>query len=363
MTRIMMILQLLLVVALVLTMAGHKWHWWGFGVLSTAMAAELVAILLLGLTSLGLLLWIGYRKLRRLIRQGPRRTSATQGSDHGRGRGRRRRRSSLPANPTRVPQLAVIVGVTVLLIVVGLSMVGSGLDKPLIHDVTTDIEDVPQYRAALVARSIRENSLEYEGAKIARLQVSHYPDVVPLVTTVDVSTTYATVEALVAERGWEVLRSDPAAGELEAVVETELMGFRDDVIIRVRPEVMAEAPDRAEAPDMAEAPGMAEVPGMAEAPNEAAGEAAGEDSAAIAGAEAEVVAEAGAETVEDADAIKMAPPEPRAATGSRVDMRSVSRVGNGDLGANAARIEAFMADLSAALEPQLVSRQEVPGGG
>ncbi len=354
MTRIMMMLQSLLLVALVLTMAGHKWHWWGFGVLATGMAAELVAILLLGLFALGLLLWIGYRRVRRLARQSP----LLQGA--GSGRRRRRRRSVLPTNPARVPQLAIIVGLAVIPLVVGLSLVGSGLDKPLIHDVTTDFEDVPQFRAALVARSIKENSLEYEGDKVARLQVSHYPDVVPLLTTRDSAATFAAVEALVQQRGWQVLRSDAEAGELEAVVETELMGFLDDVIIRVRPGENAPAAEMLPENGVAlesEAAAAADSPKSPEAV-EAGGAVPAESEAVVAGGEAENSVDLAAAEPQAAEPENMAGSagEEAPVVGSRVDMRSVSRVGNGDLGANAARIEAFLADLAHLLEPQLVSQ-------
>ncbi len=65
--------------------------------------------------------------------------------------------------------------------------------------------------------------------------------------------------------GWEIVASDARAGRIEATATTFWYGFKDDVVIRVRP----------------------------------------------------------------------------MATGSRVDLRSVSRVGQSDLGKNAARIRAF----------------------
>ena len=43
--------------------------------------------------------------------------------------------------------------------------------------------------------------------------------------------------------------------------------------------------------------------------------------------------------------IRVAPMDGGAATGSRVDIRSVSRVGRGDFGVNAARVRAYLAAL------------------
>jgi len=71
--------------------------------------------------------------------------------------------------------------------------------------------------------------------------------------------------------GWEMVAADGAAGRIEATDTTFWYGFKDDVVIRIRP----------------------------------------------------------------------------AAEGSRVDVRSLSRVGGGDVGTNAKRIRAYVAALKA----------------
>ena len=43
-------------------------------------------------------------------------------------------------------------------------------------------------------------------------------------------------EALARSRGWEVARVDPQAGTLEATAETLFFRFKDDVVVRVRPD-------------------------------------------------------------------------------------------------------------------------------
>jgi uncharacterized protein (DUF1499 family) len=72
------------------------------------------------------------------------------------------------------------------------------------------------------------------------------------------------------ELGWEIVAVDPEAGRVEATATTLWFGFKDDVVVRVRP----------------------------------------------------------------------------GQTGATVDVRSISRVGGGDLGANAARVRAFLERLS-----------------
>jgi uncharacterized protein (DUF1499 family) len=66
--------------------------------------------------------------------------------------------------------------------------------------------------------------------------------------------------------GWELVAADSAAGRIEATATTRWFGFKDDVVVRIRPD----------------------------------------------------------------------------AAGSRVDVRSVSRVGRSDVGANAERIRAYL---------------------
>jgi uncharacterized protein (DUF1499 family) len=73
--------------------------------------------------------------------------------------------------------------------------------------------------------------------------------------------------------GWEIVATAPADGRLEATDRTRWFGFRDDVVVRVRPD----------------------------------------------------------------------------GSGSRVDVRSVSRVGRSDLGTNARRIHRFLAALTSGL--------------
>jgi uncharacterized protein (DUF1499 family) len=70
--------------------------------------------------------------------------------------------------------------------------------------------------------------------------------------------------------GWELVASDSTAGRIEATATTPWFGFKDDVVVRVRPE----------------------------------------------------------------------------GSGSRIDVRSVSRVGKSDVGANAKRIRAYLADVA-----------------
>ena len=145
-----------------------------------------------------------------------------------------------------------------------LVLLGSRGDIPPIHDITTDTADPPVFTAAVERRGRDSNSLEIKPEAI-EAQVQAYPHITTLVSADGLEDTFARAVRVARELGWEVYREDLNAGYIEAVETTAIMGFKDDIVIRIRTN----------------------------------------------------------------------------ADGTLVDLRSVSRVGVSDLGANAARIERF----------------------
>ncbi len=55
-----------------------------------------------------------------------------------------------------------------------------GPPKPPIHDITTDMQEPPQYVAVLPLRANAPNKTVYGGEKVAALQREAYPDLQPL---------------------------------------------------------------------------------------------------------------------------------------------------------------------------------------
>ena len=141
---------------------------------------------------------------------------------------------------------------------------------PPIHDITTDLDRPPKFVAVLPLRAGAPNPATYGGSEVADAQRRSYPDIKPLLLSVPAGAAYKQALASARGMGWELVASDSTAGRIEATATTPWFGFKDDVVVRVRPE----------------------------------------------------------------------------GSGSRIDVRSVSRVGKSDVGANAQRIRTYLADVA-----------------
>lgn len=148
--------------------------------------------------------------------------------------------------------------------------IGAASKLPSIHDISTDLDDPPDFVAVLPARGPESNPVEHGGAAVADAQRAAYPDIQPLVLALPPADAFALALREARAMGWEIVAQDPAAGRIEATATTLWFGFRDDVVVRVTP----------------------------------------------------------------------------TDGGSRVDVRSLSRVGVGDVGANAKRIRSYLARLT-----------------
>ena len=141
---------------------------------------------------------------------------------------------------------------------------------PPIHDITTDVVDPPTFEALRETRTQSPNGLAYRGAEVARQQQQGYADIKPKLLPLPPREAMQRAIDAARSMGWEVVATDVATGRLEATDTTGWFGFKDDVVVRIRPE----------------------------------------------------------------------------GAGSRVDVRSMSRVGKSDLGANAARVRSFLAKVT-----------------
>jgi uncharacterized protein (DUF1499 family) len=108
---------------------------------------------------------------------------------------------------------------------------------PPITDVVTDPDDPPRFETIAQLRR-NANPVAYPGRAVAEQQRAAYPDIEPLVVTSTPQQAYETALAVINKRKWRVLVERPPQGRregrIEAVARTPIMGFREDVVLRVR---------------------------------------------------------------------------------------------------------------------------------
>jgi uncharacterized protein (DUF1499 family) len=129
--------------------------------------------------------------------------------------------------------MGLLLGIALLAYPGYLGYVGSKL--PAINDITTDFDHPPQFD--LLARLRPRGHNDYPGAKTAALQEAAYPDIEPLEADAAPDIAYRAALAVVTKRKWLIVDARaPTArrdGVIEAVARTLIMGFRDDVVVRV----------------------------------------------------------------------------------------------------------------------------------
>jgi Protein of unknown function (DUF1499) len=125
---------------------------------------------------------------------------------------------------------------------------------PAIYDVTTDPIDPPQFEVLARLRPRDANPIAYAGLYAAELQHAAYPDIEPDDTTGTPQEAFDAAMKVIAKRKWRVVNARPprrgaaprvadaaapqgdapSDGLIEAVARTLILGFRDDVVVRVR---------------------------------------------------------------------------------------------------------------------------------
>jgi uncharacterized protein (DUF1499 family) len=110
---------------------------------------------------------------------------------------------------------------------------------PAVNDITTDPVDPPRFEAIARLRPRGANSVAYPGPAAMKLQRVTYPDIEPLIVSVPPTEAYEAALAVITKRKWRIVDVRPPQagrreGRIEAVVRTPLMGFRDDLVVRVR---------------------------------------------------------------------------------------------------------------------------------
>src|SRR5882724_5243066 len=113
---------------------------------------------------------------------------------------------------------------------------------PPIHDITTDPIDPPRFEAlARLRTGDGTNTAVYAGLYSAEQQRLYYPDIETIELEIPAQQAFDVALQLVTKRKWLVIderapQPSRRVGRIEAVARTPIMGFREDVSIRVTPD-------------------------------------------------------------------------------------------------------------------------------
>ncbi len=110
----------------------------------------------------------------------------------------------------------------------------NSLAAPLIHQVSTNPDEPPEFIEVVALRGEHSNPLAFDAEKIAPLQAEFYPWVEPLVLRATPEEAFGKALDVLKGMGLEVVATHPELGLIEAVDTTFWFGFNDDVAVRVR---------------------------------------------------------------------------------------------------------------------------------
>lgn len=109
-------------------------------------------------------------------------------------------------------------------------------DRSMINDYTTSLEDPPAFHHAAELPGNQGRDLSYPAA-FAETQRTCCPDLQPLHVAATPPATLQRAQRVAAQMPhWTVTEVDRDHGTIEAVAESVVFGFKDDVVIRVRPD-------------------------------------------------------------------------------------------------------------------------------
>jgi len=111
------------------------------------------------------------------------------------------------------------------------------LTQPKINDITTDSQLPPQFEHIASLRGEDANQTAYAGDELAEQQAQAYPDIRPMVLERSAEETFDLAREAVIRLDWKIVNERTPdgnkPGQIEAVAKTLLMGYADDIVIRV----------------------------------------------------------------------------------------------------------------------------------
>ncbi len=110
---------------------------------------------------------------------------------------------------------------------------------PAINDITTDLLAPPQFQQIAALREEGANSVIYPGRQFIAAQAKAYPDISTLRLERSRDDSFDLVHGVIEDLGWEIVREQQPGngsrtGIIEAIDKSLLLGFSDDIVVRVQ---------------------------------------------------------------------------------------------------------------------------------
>lgn len=107
---------------------------------------------------------------------------------------------------------------------------------PMIHDISTDLQNPPAFVDVLPLRGDAPNPPQYSGGDTAEQQRKAYPDIQPLVLNAPPQQVYQQAQTVMEELGWQLVSAtqEQNSARIEATHTTFWFGFTDDVVVRIQ---------------------------------------------------------------------------------------------------------------------------------
>lgn len=193
------ILAILGALSVLLSGYGYQWGWWSFGFGFSIIPWGTGAAILGGIISA-----IGFFKI-----------------------------------PDRTKNQTIIGAIGIGLAVIALANIGywyMEIQKgyPPIHDITTDIQNPPQFKAIVPLRANSPNPPEYiRDNGTPESQRSFYGDIEPITSNMSYEEAFQRALNTVHKLSWTLVDENKAEGRIEAYEKLAWYGFIDDIVIRV----------------------------------------------------------------------------------------------------------------------------------
>lgn len=139
---------------------------------------------------------------------------------------------SLISDASQVQRSLVTIVLALVLIIPVFSLASKVGTMPTINDISTDLDNPPVYKVVPSLRHPIDNSLDLVQERMDT-QKAFYDDIKPLKLTASPDQVFDKALSVMADKGWDIVDSDKAAGHIEATVSTAVLNFQDDVVIRL----------------------------------------------------------------------------------------------------------------------------------